>query len=132
MRAATGGKHSNPIRVRDLARFTFGHDQILARHCSPRHIGPARASPAIDAITITQEKRPTLQHVSCPAANASTSQLHIICVSSHSLSLTQEPTHSDNNIYRLSGWALMRSPLRCDFEDQTTSLRCAISLTYIK
>ena len=32
MRAATSGKGSNPVRMRNLARFTFRHLQILARH----------------------------------------------------------------------------------------------------
>ena len=31
-------------------------------------------------MTIAQSKGRTLQHVSCPAANASTSGLHIICL----------------------------------------------------
>ena len=52
--------------------------QILARHGSPGDISRAGASPAIDAMTIDQSKRPTLQHVSCPAANASTNELHKI------------------------------------------------------
>jgi hypothetical protein len=35
-----------------------------------------RAFLAIDAMTIDHGQWPTLQHVSCPAANASTSELH--------------------------------------------------------
>jgi hypothetical protein len=41
----------------------------------------ARASAAIDAMTIDQCKWPTLQHISCPTANASTSELHKIHLS---------------------------------------------------
>jgi len=52
MRAATRSEGANPIRMRNLARFTFCHDQILARHRSPGDIGRAGASPAIDAMTI--------------------------------------------------------------------------------
>src|SRR5205823_12027621 len=76
MRAATRGKRTNPIRVRNLARLALCHDQILARYRAPRHVGRARTSPAIDAMTIDQCKWATLQHVSCPTANASTSELH--------------------------------------------------------
>ena len=32
MRSATRGKGANPVRVRNLARFAFSHDQLLARH----------------------------------------------------------------------------------------------------
>jgi hypothetical protein len=78
MRAATCSERTNPIRMRDFARLTFCYDEIFARHGSPGDIGRARASPAIDAMTIDQSKRPTLQHVSCPAANASTTQFHIV------------------------------------------------------
>src|SRR4030095_9889511 len=78
MCAATRGKRSNAIRVRDFARLTLCHDQICARHRSPGHVRCARASPAIDAVTIAQRKGPTLQLVSCPAAHASTSKLHKI------------------------------------------------------
>ena len=78
MRAATCGKRTNPIRIRDFARFTFCHDEIFARHRSPLHVRRARASPAIDAMTIDQRNWPALQHVSCPAANASASDLHIL------------------------------------------------------
>src|SRR5207244_11666110 len=76
MRAATRGERSNPIRIRNLARFTLCHDQVLARHRSPLHIRRTGASPAIDAMTIDQCRWQTLQHVSCPTANASTSELH--------------------------------------------------------
>src|SRR5207248_3219220 len=66
-----------PIRMRDFARITFCHDEIFAAHRSPGDIRGAGASPAIYAMTIAQRKRPALQHVSCPAANASTCQLHV-------------------------------------------------------
>jgi len=78
MRAATRSETADPIRMRDFARFTFCNDKIFARHRSPGDIGRTGASPAIDAMTIDQSKRPTLQRVSCPAANASTSKLHTI------------------------------------------------------
>src|SRR5438093_10425195 len=78
MSAATRGKRTNPVRARNFTRFALCHDQILARHRSPRHMGRARASPAIDAMTIDQCKWPALQHVSCPTTNASTSDLHTI------------------------------------------------------
>jgi len=77
MRAAACSKTANPIRMRDFARFALCQNEILARYGSPRHIGRTRASAAIDAMTIDQSKRPTLQQVSCPAANASTSELHV-------------------------------------------------------
>ena len=73
MRAATRSKRTNPIRVRNLARFAHCHDKIPAWHRSPLHIRRTRASPAIDAMTIDQCRWPALQHVPCPAANASTS-----------------------------------------------------------
>ena len=75
MSTATRGKRTNPIRVRNLARFTLSHDQFLARHRSPLHVRCTRTSTAIDAMTIDQRNWPALQHVSCPAANASTSEL---------------------------------------------------------
>jgi len=78
MRAATCSKTANSIRICDFARLTLCDNEIFASHGSPRHIGRTRASAAIDAMTIDQSKRPTLQHVSCPAANASTSELHKI------------------------------------------------------
>ena len=52
MRAATCGKRTNPIRVRNLARFAFSQDQIFARHCSPGQIRRTRAFLAINAMTI--------------------------------------------------------------------------------
>ena len=64
--------------MRDFARLTLCYDQIFAGHGSPGDIGRTRTSPAIDAMTIGPCHWPTLQHVSCPAANASTSELHII------------------------------------------------------
>lgn len=76
MSTTTYGKRTKPIGVRDPARFALRHDQIFTRHRSPLHIRRTRASPAIDAMTIDQRRGPTLQHVSCPAANASTSDFH--------------------------------------------------------
>src|SRR6266699_3131777 len=64
--------------MRNFARLTFRHDEIFARYGSPRDIGRTGASPAIYAMTIDQSQGATFQHVSCPAANASTSELHII------------------------------------------------------
>src|SRR5437763_10751430 len=64
--------------MRKLARLTLRHAQIFARHRSPGNVRRTGASPAIDEVTIAQSKGPTLQHVSCPAANASTSELHKI------------------------------------------------------
>src|SRR5439155_827078 len=43
----------------------------------PRPHRRTRAFLAVDAMTVDNGKRPTLQHVSCPAANASTSDVHI-------------------------------------------------------
>src|SRR5262249_50854908 len=76
MRAATSGKRTNPIRVRNLPRLALRHDQIFARHCSPGHIRRTRAFLAINAMTINHRQWATLQHVSCPAAKASTNELH--------------------------------------------------------
>ncbi len=64
--------------MRDFARLTFCYDEIFARHNSPGHIRRTRASPAINAMTVDQSDRPALQHVSCPAANTSPSELHKI------------------------------------------------------
>jgi hypothetical protein len=80
VRAATCSKGADPFRIRNFARFTFCNHEIFAGHRSPSDIGRAGAAPAIDAMTIDQRKRPALQHVSCPAANASTSNLHKICL----------------------------------------------------
>jgi len=74
--AATRSKRTNSIRVRYLARFALCHDHILARYRSPLQVRCTGAPPAIDAMTINQSERPTPQHVSCPATNASTSDLH--------------------------------------------------------
>ena len=93
MRATTCGKRTNPIRIRNLARFTLCHGHILARHRSPLHIRRTSASPAIDAMTIYQRKWTTLQHVSCPAANASTSDLHIICLAHFNHEFTRTNTN---------------------------------------
>ena len=78
MRAATCGKGTNPIRMRDFARLTLCHDEIFAGHSSPGDIGRAGASPAIYAMTIAWGQGRTFQHVSCPAANASTGEFHIV------------------------------------------------------
>jgi hypothetical protein len=64
--------------MRNFARLTFCYNKICARHGSPRDIRCARASPAIDAMTIAQFKWLALQYVSRPAANASTGDLHAI------------------------------------------------------
>ena len=77
MRAATCGKRANPIRIRDFARLTLCHVQIVAVHGAPCDVGRAGASPAIDAMTIAEGKRPTFQQVTCSTANASASELHI-------------------------------------------------------
>src|SRR5262249_22497940 len=76
MRAATSGERTNPIRVRNLPRLALRHDQIFARHCSPGHIRRTRAFLAINAMTINDRQWATLQHISCPAAKASTNELH--------------------------------------------------------
>jgi hypothetical protein len=89
MSAATRGKRTNPIRIRNLVRFSLCHDQIPARHRSPLHMRCTRASPAIDAMTIDQSKRSTLQHVSCPAANASTSEFHKVRLADSKHKLTR-------------------------------------------
>ena len=60
MSAATCGKRTNPIRMCDLARFGLCHYQIVARYRSPGDKRRARASPAIDAMTIAQFKWPAL------------------------------------------------------------------------
>jgi hypothetical protein len=94
--------------MRDFARLTLCYDEIFARHGSPGDIGRARASPAIDAMTIDQSKRPTLQRVSRPAANASTSELHKIRLahSNHESTLLCKATARQarmNTNYRCSG-----------------------------
>src|SRR5947208_9277640 len=78
----------------NLARLTLRHDQIFARHRSPGNVRRTGASPAIDAVTIAQSKGPTLQHVSCPAANASTSELHKIRLAHFNHELTRMNTNS--------------------------------------
>ena len=100
MRAATCGKRANPIRVRNLARFTVRHDNILTRHCPPCHIGRARAFLAINAVTIDQCNWPALQHVSCPAANTPTSDLHTILLPEQ---LNQETTNRANGTSEIEG-----------------------------
>ncbi len=80
--------------MHDLARLTLCYRQIFARHRSPSDIGRARASPAIDAMTIAQSKGLTLQHVSCPAANASTSELHKIRLAHFNHESTRMNTNS--------------------------------------
>src|SRR5262249_48908529 len=76
MGAAACGKRTNPIGVIDLARFALCHDQIVARYRSPLHIRRTCAPPKRNETKTDQPHWPTLQHVSCPAANASTSDLH--------------------------------------------------------
>jgi len=93
MRATTRGKTPNPMRMRDFARFTFCDDEIFARHRSPCDIRSTRATPAIDAMTIDQSNRPTLQHISCPAANASTSDLHKFVLAHFNCELTRMNTN---------------------------------------
>ena len=100
MRAATRGKRTNPIRVWNLARFAPCYEQILTRHRSPDYVGRTCASPAIDAMTIDQCKRPTLQYVSGPAANASTSHLHKIRLAESNHQFTRMNTN-----YRCVGCA---------------------------
>jgi hypothetical protein len=80
--------------MRNLARFTYCYDEIFARHGPPGDIRRPGASPAIDAMTIDQSKRPTLQHVSCPAADASTSDLHIIRLAHFNHGFTRTNTNS--------------------------------------
>lgn len=123
MRAATCSKTANPIRMRDFARVAFCDDKIFARHRSPGHIGGARAPPAIDAMTIDQTKRPTLQHVSCPAANASTSQLHKI----HLTHFNHEST-SVRKALGAAGRMNMNScsPPQADWDVLATSFRCEL------
>jgi hypothetical protein len=52
MRATTRGKRTNPIRVRNLARFAFCDHQIRPWHRSPSQIRSTRAFLTIDAMTI--------------------------------------------------------------------------------
>src|SRR5204862_6302611 len=78
VRTTTRGKRANPTLMGKFAHVTLCQKQIFAGHGSPGDIGRASTSPAIDAMTNVQRKRPTLQHVSSPAANASTGELHKI------------------------------------------------------
>jgi hypothetical protein len=94
MRAATCSKGANPVRMRDFARLTSYHPQVFAGHGSPGDIRRAGASPAIDAMTIARGRGPALQHVSCPAANASTSELHIISLAHFNHEFTRMNTNS--------------------------------------
>ena len=93
MSAATRGERTNPIGARNLARFAFSQDQIFARHCSPGQIRSTRAFLTIDAMTIDQRQWPTLQHVSCPATNASTGDLHKIRLAHSNHELTRMNTN---------------------------------------
>ncbi len=95
MSSATCGKRTNPIRVRNFARLAFSDDKVFARHRSPLHVRRTGASPAIDAVTIHQCQRRTLQHVSCPAANASTSDFHKISLAHFNHESTRMNTNSD-------------------------------------
>src|SRR6266487_453277 len=74
--------------MRDFTRFALCHGQILAGHGSPCDIGRAGTPPAIYAMTVNQGKGPTPQHVSCSAANASTSEFHMICLTRKSSATT--------------------------------------------
>src|SRR6266404_4559021 len=94
MRAATCGKGTNPMRLRDFARLTLCHDEIFAGHGSPGDIGRAGASPAIYAMTIAWGQGRTFQHVSCPAANASTTQFHIVRLPHFNHEFTRMNTNS--------------------------------------
>jgi len=111
MSAATCGKRPNPIRVRNLARFTLCHDQILARHRSPRQMRRTGASPAVDAMTIDQRNRSAFQHVSCPATNASTSDFHMICLVQFNHELTRMNTNSCSRGRRTRAWIIGHSVL---------------------
>ncbi len=75
-------QHAAKQRIRFACAILRGSPRVMDKssrgYRSPGDIGRAGASPAIDAMTIDQRKRPTLQHVSRPAANASTSELHKI------------------------------------------------------
>src|SRR6266496_531684 len=114
MRAATCSKTANPIRIRDFARLTFCNDDIFATHRSPCDIRRADASPAIDAMTIDQRKRSTLQLVSGAAANASASEVHRIRLAhfNHESTLLRKATarqarmntrsSADSELYSLS------------------------------
>jgi hypothetical protein len=61
----------------DEVCFPSCYGQIFARYGTPGDIGRTGASPAIYAMTIAEGKGWTIQHVSCPAANASTRELHV-------------------------------------------------------
>src|SRR5919198_1142149 len=76
MRAAAGREAPDPPGIRQLARLAFCDLQVLAGDRPPRDVGRAGASPAIDAMTIDQCMWSTLQHVPCPATNASTREFH--------------------------------------------------------
>lgn len=76
MCAATCGKGTKPIRVRNPARFALRHDEIHARHRSPLHIRRTGASATVDTMTIDQSSWLTPHHVSCPPANASSTNFH--------------------------------------------------------
>ena len=112
MRAATRGKRTNPIRVGNLARFAFCEHQIRTWHRSPGHIRRACAFLAIDAMTIDHRQRPILQHVSCPAANASTSELHKISLAHSNYEFTRMITN-------LASACVSRAS--CGFPPQRTS-----------
>src|SRR5439155_15590262 len=73
--------HARFCAAHPLLRPDLRGARIPSSHGVHRCTG---ASPAIDAMTIAQGERRTLQHVSCPAANASTSDLHIISLTQKS------------------------------------------------
>src|SRR5439155_440281 len=68
-------QHAAKQRIRFACAILRGSPFVTtksSRGNDPGDVSSAGASPAIDAMRIDQRKRPTLQHVSCPAANAST------------------------------------------------------------
>ena len=86
--------------MRNFARLTSCHADIFAGYGSPGDIGRAGASPTIYAMSIAQGKGPTLQHVSCPAANASASEFHIIFLTQNSFAtLFCSPTRSNSSFF---------------------------------
>src|SRR5436190_3209758 len=109
MRAATSSKTANPIRMRDFAWLTFGEDKIFARHRSPSDVGRSGASPAIDAMTIDQRSWPALHRVSCPAANASTDEFHII-----SLTQKSSATQFEKSLVNCETPAILNNFLRAN------------------
>src|SRR5262249_55159110 len=121
MRAATCSERSNPVRVWNLARFTLCHGHIFTWHRSPLHIGRTRASATVDAMTINQCRWPALQHVSCPAANASASDLHKIFTahftSCHLIEANDGSLRRNHSAYRETQPAVLRLVTQTDHFD---------------